>query len=64
MEQVVEDLKEQKSLFNLNGREINPNWVDPNQPLFIPDEPLHFRAHHLQIMLHILEKQATKKKKN
>lgn len=58
MDNVVEELKEQKSLFNLSGKEFNPNWVDPNQPLFIPDEPLHFRAHELQVMLHILKKQA------
>lgn len=58
MESKVEELKDQKSLFNLNGKSINPNWVDPDQPLFIPDHPLHFRAHELQVMLHILKKQA------
>lgn len=58
MDEILESNKSQKSLFNLNGRELNPNWIDPNQPLFIPDQPLHYRAHKLQIMVHALEKQA------
>lgn len=58
MDEILESNKHQKQLFNINGRELNPNWIDPMQPLFIPDQPLHYRAHKLQIMLHALEKQA------
>lgn len=50
----------QKSLFDLNGKEFNPNWIDPLQPLLVPANPLHVKAHRLQILLDRLDIQASK----
>ena len=49
---------DQSQLFNVDTKDINPDWIDPKQPLRIPVNPLHFKAHKLQILLEILEKQA------
>ncbi len=49
---------EQKALFDLTGREFNINWVDEKNPLFIPNNPLHWKGHKLQILVGRLDKQA------
>ena len=49
----------QTALFDLSGREFNVNWVDDKQPLFIPNNPIHWKAHKLQILVARLEKQAS-----
>ena len=51
---------EQATLLNLEHKSINPYWIDPNQPLIVPADPLHWKAHELQILLEILKKQASK----
>ena len=51
---------DQKSMFDLGGKELNPYWIDPKQKLFIPQQPLHWKAHRLQLLLDILDKQAQK----
>ena len=52
--------EEQGTLFNLKSKEIDPYWVDPKQPLKIPAEPLHVKAHRLQLLLERLDNQAAK----
>lgn len=47
-------------MFDVEGQRYNAYWVDEKQPLFIPNEPLHWKAHKLQILLEILTKQAQK----
>jgi len=51
---------EQRSMFDLSGREFNAMWVDEKQPLFIANNPLHWKAHKLQILIARLDKQAEK----
>ncbi len=48
----------QPALINLETKDISPYWVDPDQPLRIPLNPLHFEAHKLQLILERLEVQA------
>jgi hypothetical protein len=48
---------EQKALFDLSGRELNALWVDESAPLFIANNPLHWKAHKLQVALERMEKQ-------
>lgn len=48
------------SLFNLESKELSPYWIDPKQPLIIPQNPLHWKAHKLQVLMEILNKQAEK----
>lgn len=52
--------EEQKTLFNLESKEINPYWINPEQPLLVPAAPLHVKAHKLQILLARLDQQAAK----
>ncbi|WP_299376763.1 hypothetical protein, partial [uncultured Kiloniella sp.] len=49
----------QQALFDTSGEKYNINFVDQNQPLFIPNNPLHWKAHKLQILLARLDKQST-----
>lgn len=49
---------EQPTLLNLDTKEITPDWVDPNQPLLVPVNPLHYTAHKYQIILAQLDRQA------
>lgn len=51
---------EQSTLLDLESKEINADWVDPNQPLKVPRNPLHWKAHELQLLLQILKKQASR----
>lgn len=51
---------EQGTMFDLSAKEMNPYWIDPAQPLLIPVQPLHWKAHRLQLLLGILDKQALK----
>lgn len=51
---------EQKALFDLSGREFNQLWVDDNAPLFVANNPLHWKAHKLQVALARLDKIAEK----
>lgn len=50
----------QNTLFDLSGKEFNAYWVDEKAPLFIPNNPLHWKAHKLQILVNRLEVQAQK----
>lgn len=52
--------EEQTTLLDLGHKSLNAYWVDPQQPLIIPNNPLHWRAHELQLLLEILKKQAAK----
>ncbi|TXH08763.1 MAG: hypothetical protein E6R04_10085 [Spirochaetes bacterium] len=56
--QAVEEA--QNTLFDLSGKEFNAYWVDEKAPLFIPNNPLHWKAHKLQILVNRLEVQAQK----
>jgi len=47
----------QTTLLDLSGKELNAYWVDEKQNLFIPNNPLHFKAHKLQVLLARLDKQ-------
>lgn len=51
---------EQTALLDLSAKEYNAYWVDPQQPLIVPNNPLHWKAHELQILLGILKTQAGK----
>lgn len=59
-EMAILDKGEQATLLDLSAKEINPYWIDPKQPLKVPADPLHWKAHELQILLEILKKQASK----
>jgi hypothetical protein len=48
----------QAGLLDVSGEKYNVNWVDEKQPLFVPNRPLHFKAHKLQVLLGMLDKQA------
>ena len=48
------------TLLNVDYDKLNPDWIDPNSPLKIPRNPLHYKAHKLQLLLDRLEVQATK----
>lgn len=48
----------QNTLFDLSGKEYNAMWVDEKAPLFIPNNPTHWKAHKLQTLIARLEKQA------
>lgn len=48
----------QNTLFDLSGKEFNINWIDEKQPLFIANNPFHWKAHKLQILVARLDKQA------
>lgn len=52
--------EQQTALLDLNGREFNQLWVDDNAPLFVANNPLHWKAHKLQIALARLDKIAEK----
>lgn len=49
---------DQPKLFNTDTKEIYPSWIDPNQPLKVPVNPLHYEAHKLQVLLARLDRQA------
>lgn len=51
----------QAGLLDISGQEYDINWVDEKQPLFIPNRPLHYKAHRLQVLLDRLDKQAQNK---
>lgn len=48
----------QTPLLDLTGKEYNVMWVDEKQALFIPNNPLHYKAHKYQVLLSRLDKQA------
>lgn len=53
--------KEQTQVFDLTTLQaITPDWIDPMQPLLIPANPLHVKAHRLQVILAKLDQQAEK----
>lgn len=56
MTEVLEET--QKTLFDLSSKEIHAYWTDEKQPLTIPNNPLHWKAHKLQVLLEVLMKQA------
>lgn len=49
---------EKPTLFNLNTKTITPAWIDPTEPLKVPENPLHYQAHKLQLMLERMDAQA------
>lgn len=49
----------QSKLFNTETKSINPYWIDPDQPLLVPVNPLHYQAHKLQLMLTRMELQSS-----
>ena len=51
---------EQTTLLDTSGKKFNAYWVDEKQDLFIPNNPLHFKAHKLQVLLSRLDKQLEK----
>lgn len=54
MSEAVAD--QQTALLDLSGREFNQLWVDEKAPLFVANNPLHWKAHKIQIALARLEK--------
>lgn len=48
------------TLLDLSGQEFNAMWVNENQPLFIPNNPLHWKCHKLQILIDRMDKQLEK----
>lgn len=54
------DPNEQPTLLDLDGEKLNAMWVDEKQPLFLPNNPMHWKAHKLQVLLARLDKQAEK----
>ena len=58
MESPVLEETSQTALFDLTGKQFNINWVDEKQPLFVANNPVHWKAHKLQIMIARLDKQS------
>lgn len=57
------DLEEkQPPLLDLSGEHIDMNFVDDHQPLFVPKNPLHWKAHKLQVLVLRLDKMAANSK--
>lgn len=52
--------EQQTALLDLTGREFNQLWVDDNAPLFVANNPLHWKAQKLQVALARLDKIAEK----
>lgn len=52
--------EQQTALLDINGREFNQLWVDDNAPLFVANNPLHWKAHKIQVALARLDKIAEK----
>jgi hypothetical protein len=52
--------QEQISLLDLNGRQVYAEFYDSKSPVYIPDNPLHFKTHKLEIMVKNLEMQSIK----
>jgi hypothetical protein len=50
----------QTTLLDLKTITISPYWVDPKQDLIVPVNPLHYKAHKLQLLLQRLDFQAEK----
>lgn len=48
---------EQEALFETDTEDINLNFVNQKQNLGVPKNPLHWKAHKLQLLLARLEKQ-------
>lgn len=48
---------EQATLLDLSGKEFNQMWVDEKQPLFVANNPMHWKAHKLQVAIERMEKQ-------
>ena len=51
----------QTTMLDLAGEYIPADWVKADQALFVPDNPLHYEAHRLQILLALLDRQAQTK---
>jgi hypothetical protein len=47
-------------MLNLDARELDPYWQDPQQPLIVPVNPLHYEAHELQMLYKTMKVQAKK----
>ncbi len=54
----MEDETQQESMFDLSGKEFNKNFIDSSQPLFVPNNPIHWKAHKIQLLIARLEKQS------
>lgn len=50
--------EKQKTMFDLDRYEISPAYVDMTQKLAVYRNPLHWKAHRLQLLLERLDKQA------
>lgn len=48
----------QIALLDTSVKQFNPYWVDVKQKGVIPNNPLHYKAHKLQVLLARLDKQA------
>lgn len=55
-----DDQQEQQALLDISSKQFDPYWVDEKQKLLIPNNPLHYKAHKLQILLDLLATQAKK----
>jgi hypothetical protein len=53
-----EDEQGQTMLLDTSTKQYNPFWVDAKQKGIIPNNPLHYKAHKLQVLLARLDKQA------
>jgi hypothetical protein len=51
---------EQATLLDVSTKQFDPYWVDPQQPLQVPNNPLHYAAHKYQLILARLDQQAVK----
>lgn len=51
---------EQATLLDVSTKQYDPYWVDPQQPLQVPNNPLHYAAHKYQLILARLDSQAVK----
>lgn len=55
MNPVAEEQK-QTALLDLSGAEFNVMWVDEGQALFVANNPLHWKAHKLQVAIQRMDK--------
>lgn len=52
----VAEEQTQTALLDLTGAEFNVMWVDEGQALFVANNPLHWKAHKLQVAIQRMDK--------
>jgi hypothetical protein len=54
----VATAQEQTTLLDLGGKQVFRDFYDDKTPVFVPNNPLHFKAHKLEILVKNMETQS------